>query len=211
MSFYVPPEYNFKGIVFVHIPKTGGSSIMLSMKSRFKTTLVDVGHAKISDPILPPYFSFAVFRDPYERAVSFYNEAYNLVRNRPDRKEDLKVAINKIDLLGELDKGFDYFVKNYFTVGLPHPDTPHILVSPHQSQLSFIIKNNRVAVNKLLDFSCLHEEWKYIEDYVESYLPLPYENVGNLKIDDITFTEETRKIIEHFYKDDIEFYKNWKK
>jgi hypothetical protein len=211
MSFYIPKTNTFNGLTFVHIPKTGGSSIMLAAKSYFWETLIDVGHAKITDPVLPKYFSFAVFRDPYERAVSFYNEIYRLSTERPEMKLPILEIVKNKNPVQEYHKGFNYFIENYFTAGLPHPDNPDILVSPCQSQLSFISKDGKILVDCLLDFDNLDIEWAIIEEYTGKKLPLTVENAGNIKLKDVTISNKSKEIIEHYYKEDIKFYQNWKK
>lgn len=210
MSFYIPETDTFNGLSFVHIPKTGGSSIKLSLKDLFWSTLVDLGHVKAGDPKLLKYYTFAVFRDPVNRAISFYNECYTIATTRPEMKEPLLAVTAGKDPVEEFNKGFDYFVENYFTCGLPHPSTPDIVVSPADSQLSFITIDNKIAVDLLLEFENLKKEWSLIEDYVGNKIELANENAGLLSAKEVKMSSETRKIIEHFYKEDLEFKETWR-
>lgn len=211
MSFYIPPNDSFNGLRFVHIPKTGGTSIMLAMKSPFEEVLVDVGHASINELDHINCFSFSVFRNPYSRAVSFYNEMYSLITNRPELTAAITELTNGRDPIEEYNLGFSYFVENYFTKSLLQPDTGNFTIPASYHQLSFITKDKKIAVDCLLDFENLSTDWQKIEDYIGFEVLLPMENVGQVNVDTVSISDTARDIIEFYYKEDIEFYRNWKK
>lgn len=69
-----------KKIIFLHIPKTGGSSIETLLVKEFNTPNTYLRHNtfsqifdKMKDKSLNKYIIFTVLRDPFERIVSSYN------------------------------------------------------------------------------------------------------------------------------------------
>ena len=71
-----------KKIIFLHIPKTGGSSIETILENNFNTQKNYLRHNtlsqifnKIKDKDLNKYIIFTVLRDPLERIVSTYNHS----------------------------------------------------------------------------------------------------------------------------------------
>lgn len=208
-SFYVKKNKDFPGICFIHIPKTGGSSVESIFRSQFD--LCEFGHIGVSHPELPKYYNFSIFRNPYERAGSFFNEFLQVLNEDNPFIKDLLLKITKNkDPKREYAKGFNYFVENYFDASIPDPAFPDILISPSQTQLSYISKNTKILVDELLDFDNLTEEWKKIQKIIGTETQFPWKNYGNFKINNSKLSKKAKEIIEYSYKEDFDFYKNWK-
>jgi hypothetical protein len=69
-----------KKIIFLHIPKTGGSSIEMLLGKEFNISNTYLRHNtfsqifnKMEDKSLNKYIIFTILRDPFERIVSTYN------------------------------------------------------------------------------------------------------------------------------------------
>tara|TARA_R100001086_G_scaffold203828_1_gene119802 strand:+ start:171 stop:785 length:615 start_codon:yes stop_codon:yes gene_type:complete len=75
---------NEKKFIFIHVPKTAGSSIHIFFKDVFNVAdrsdpLPDIHHQSVGsildkDPIYKDYFKFAVVRNPYDRFLSGYRD-----------------------------------------------------------------------------------------------------------------------------------------
>ena len=66
----VNDKYNF---IYVHIPKTGGTSMLNSLKNIRGTQDIRPPHGSIKDYVEKPTFNFATIRDPFDWYVSFFS------------------------------------------------------------------------------------------------------------------------------------------
>ncbi len=78
-----------KKIVFIHVPRTGGTSIKSALNLHDKIYKEDVYHMSAND--IPKgcedYFKFAFVRNPFDRFVSlyFYNKSESYKEKFPDK------------------------------------------------------------------------------------------------------------------------------
>lgn len=162
-------EKEYKKILFVHIPKTGGTSI----KSYLNTNQLDtwkrtnpVGHdpyfqLEELNTITDNTFKFAVVRNPYTRTYSYYKH-FNL-------QNDLDFSFK--EFLDVLDK------KTFFK------KTP-MLSFP---QVFYILNNeNKISLNKIYKFESIDE---FEKDF---NVKLPTLRKGNYSQEDYynDYTEE---------------------
>ena len=172
---------------FVHIPKTGGTSIKAALlpyanagQLHFEGEKVtDLNgyrpHVKIKRGDHPGKLKFAVVRNPWSWYVSYWKFAK--VRNlRPADKQD-----------------FDTFIRSL--------GTPQCKFSKLQS--SWVTQGKTLLVDRLLKFESLAYDFK--ELCQELYLPelelKHYKNAGQYDYREF-YTDETREIIEkHCQKD----------
>ena len=82
---FISPEDKF---IFVHVPKTAGSSIHIGFKDRYKLVgeqradpLPEIHHQGIEQILknenVEGYYSFAFVRNPWDRLLSAYTEFYD--------------------------------------------------------------------------------------------------------------------------------------
>lgn len=172
---------DYESVLFVHIPKTAGSSIS---KILYDNNLDNWnrGWPRHHDPyfylkennnIDNTVFSFSVVRNPYRRTYSCFNQ-YN--------------RVNKIKL------SFIEYLKN-IKDGIVSPTTPLL----HLPQSFYIIKNNKIQINKVYKFENLNEfesdfGWK-----------LGFYNRGDYMIQSYIndYTEEAIKITKELYAEDF--------
>ena len=174
-----------RDLFFVHIPKTGGTSIqeLFSFPGR--------GHLRAVDSNLQrKAYSFAVIRNPYSRLVSAFHyltDRKNLPKH--DHKESAYVAAYGAD--------FKRFV--------------HELVACHDiyrsvhliPQTFFICYGDKVMVNKLIALERLSEDLAPIcRRFGVENLP-PKENQSRHGSIESYYDEDTRKIVARAYEEDF--------
>ena len=192
-------------LIFIHIPKTGGTSIRhwlvdncsaISHKSTKHLNLSEVEtffNRKFE-------YSFAVVRNPWDRALSTYFYQLNFFKHRLEILHAGTAKLNKakwskqyIQKNYELySKGFEYFLD-------------HILPN--------IVNSERVAfkqtfftggVTKVLKLENINQEFKLIQDKFNCYNNLPRHNVSKHNLYDTYYTSS--KLIDQvskIYSEDI--------
>jgi hypothetical protein len=175
----------YSGVLFVHIPKTAGSSIS---KILYDNNLDNWNRAwpRHHDPysylesantIDHNIFSFSVVRNPYARTYSCYKQ-YN--------------KTNKTEI------SFKEYLENILK-NIISPTTPLL----HYPQSFYIAENNEIQVNKVYKFENLKElesdfNWK-----------LGRYNLGNYDIDSYLndYTNDIIDIVKILYKVDFDLFK----
>ncbi|MEA2020644.1 MAG: sulfotransferase family 2 domain-containing protein [Patescibacteria group bacterium] len=189
-----------KNIIFVHVPRTGGSSIErhICWKNNFPV----VGH----DTRKPNYkylkdrprlynkdnFIFTFVRNPWDRLVSafFYlNEGGGNPKDEKDRKK----------YLAKYEGNFKKFVKDAFA-------NKKILEQIHfKPQYKWICNNNKEL---LIDFVGKFENFNKDLDKLSKKLEIeldypPVSNKSDHKFYRDYYDEETKRIIKNAYKKDV--------
>ena len=211
---YWPRKTDKPKLLFIHIPKTAGLSIQSWMRTVYGGIRKRV-HAPITHPDLLELSleSFTVIRNPYDRAFSFYT--YRLrVLERKIKKFNRPENLIEIDIARQ---GFSQWVEKYFhepweaddgKVKLWNP-TPVFGLVPFYPQLDWIKKDNKVSVNHILRFENLQEDFQLIKQIVDTDIDLIKKNTSQHKKSDYRdyYSTRSKKIIESFYQEDIDFFK----
>lgn len=175
--------------LFIHIPKTGGTSLKLSNASI--TQLSESNRYRGHEPLflleqkydLKKYYIFTIVRNPYDRAISYYKH-FNSVNNlNYSFKEFLYIVMSKgSQLVSEFvkDKSHLKFIQT----------TPMIFYDQSYYIKSF--KNYKVDIFKLEKIEKLEQKLN---------IKLPFANKGTIM--DIKYDNETTKLVKHIYKDDF--------
>ena len=183
-------------VLYVHIPKTAGSSIIKSIPN-----LKVLGHRPIfyesSDkihlhrmnvlhrvPRLNEYISFAVKRNPYTRFLS----AYFYLSNIEDPNNTLDILAR--DVIRSYD-GINDFIKD-----LPYHMERIIHFVP---QHVFITHNGRIIIDHVLPF----EDFPHNLNQVFHDIP-PIMHVNKSTRHDIQLTDESIQMLQDCYRDDFE-------
>lgn len=211
-------SHNF---IFVHIPKTAGSSIMNILKPydrKYRKSLIrslsrklsfvepaDSAHfrvhdtaskiiSKLSYPVWNNYFSFSVVRNPFDHAVSHY-EYMKQFRSRAIAKEHQRMTFETY--LNDRQK--KPFHKR--TTFVRMPDQAYYLLS----------KDGKIAVNKVIKFENLVKEWELLSQQIGiADIKLPHVNKtiakrGNTHFSEY-YTSETEEIVRKIYQRDFELF-----
>lgn len=208
------PINNNHKIIFVHITRTGGTSIerILNMKGKDNSLKLNtlygiykgiaLQHLNISEikklKNVDDYFSFCVVRNPFDRIIS---EFKFLKSNTPNKftkyfKKSFDKFVNEIVIAyneGKVNKfGFNKYEYN---------EEDHF-----KTQLSYIKNNNKIDVNKILRFENLNRDWKEISNRFNLSTNLPKVNKSYHKNYRRYYNKQNRKIIEKYYKEDLDYF-----
>jgi hypothetical protein len=176
---------NNKQLLFLHIPKTAGTSITAWLDLNFKrihiSSTADHPHLSLStlkEATTKSFISFTVIRNPWDRAVS----AYFYFKSR----------------LGDVT--FDEFVSNITDFSNRIPDNMLL-----RNQTEWIDS----YIDHILKFENLENDFSVIQNYINNHDFLPRENIRNQSnaLENLPYqkyyTNTTRKMIEDIYKRDI--------
>lgn len=182
-------------LLFVHIPKNAGSSVIASIpglnfidhfpirhpgSDRIDYKRMNIMRKK---PMFRGYRSFAVKRNPYDRFISAYSYLYN-GGNGSKLDMDARNVIRS------------YHDVNDFVDDLRiHMERIIHFVPQHV----FICKNGKILVNEILAFEDLATRPMSVYGY-------PLIHVNRSSRDGVSLTPASMKIIREYYKDDFEIF-----
>lgn len=197
MIMYKNPQiYNNLKCVFVHVPKTAGTSIEKCLVDVDDKTKVVGGHST-SDALLKHrtkefsnYFTFTIVRNPWDRLLSAYLYM-------------LKMDTN--DILGnaEIKKHttFDSFVMNYCT---PETINNNMHLKP---QYLFVCIDDKIGVDYWGKYENLNESWKIVCHKLGKDIQLPWLNQSNSKKEFKSFyTRPAIEKVRKLYQKDIQLF-----
>lgn len=175
--------------IFIHIPKTGGTSIARSFIGE------NVGHyewyllKKVFGKDYDSYFKFAIVRNPWDRVVSAYHYY----------QSDKITDANKIwaQQSGILELDFENFIRDALENAM---DYHHF-----KTQCSFIMDNNgKSMVDYVGRFEDLEEAAREVFSQIKINTQLEHFNKSQRKKDYRSYYNETTKsIIGRLYEEDI--------
>jgi hypothetical protein len=210
------PIINDHKLIFIHIPKTAGTSIehVLNFngdingdKKNWYGNIDDyeLDHSTIDYLIKNckyynnTYLKFCVVRNPYERLVS----EYHYCKNYDSR------FIKKTDNFKE----FIYYLRDNFDFVLSNEEKNHFLISHYLPQYKFTHINNKCEMDMILRFENLEEDWNKLCKKINK-------NIQLIKVDTYSskkkynyldyYDIELKNIVYELYKDDFIIF-NYKK
>lgn len=200
-----------KKFIFIHIPKTGGSSIeeALSLEGFQHNT-----HAFYSDEKYNQYFKFSVVRNPWDKMVSDYEwmiNDYLFLNGLPAPFPLLKQIF--------IGRGFNFFVKalleySYLDLVREKPELAnyrsekwfHMHFATHrQRQIDFLEPIERI--NFVAKFENLQGDFDEICEMIN--LPkqtLPHKNKTRRKQYRHYYDKESHDLVQKFYEKDINYF-----
>lgn len=178
-------------VVFVHIPKNAGVSISRAIYGR------PLGHYSTSDIIrrdpvlLQRVYSFAVLRDPVERALSAYRFA------RAGSTAEMGVADPHRYQIPEFGD-FDSFVRAW----LAEQDLAEV-DGIFRTQTSYVVCDGGVAVQDLFCLSDLRPVTSMLRSRVRENLVLEHRNATDKHLG-ISVAADSVELIRHLYRQDYD-------
>ena len=181
-------ESNF---LFVHIQKTGGTSITSALCQLNNSRFVRPPHLRLGDIRMPRRkpFVFAVVRNPWERLASWWHmmqrkqvhndfSAYLLSPEATGEPVTFSTFIRRTDIIRE---NREIHNRPLWPVQRPWR-RPHYLKSLGWNQEDYLMRGGRFAADAVLRFEHLEEDWEGISPRLDSgtNLLLPHENASSI-------------------------------
>lgn len=195
-----------RNFIFVHIPKTAGTSISVKIKSKkfFGTSFKPHTHATLLEikdflgPKFDNYYSFSFIRNPWERMHSLYyflcyKEIYKDKGEDWDQEEFIK-------------KGFKWWLMEHewWAPALKRQG----LCAQKRSQSDYLIdQTGGIAVNDIFTYENLNNDLLTLSKKIKLDLPnLTYEKKLNRKDYKEAYCSESIDFISTYHKKDIELF-----
>lgn len=189
-------------LIFVHIPKTGGTSIDCFFNGSMQnhSCLKDYEH-HLPKEQFDEYFKFTVVRNPFDIMVSSYTMICNRIKNKNKRA---------IETFGCDIFTFQEYIKNKvqkYTVGTESFITTNFSRSMFNSNQIDWIKNTEgeITIDYIIRFENLQKEFNIVCDKIGiDRQHLPHKNATKHKHYTEYYDDETREIVAKKYAQDIE-------
>ena len=206
--------------IFIHIPKTAGSSILQVIQQNYNYRVIENSNTTYSNyhstlyhasefiqEANVDYYVFTVVRNPWSRASSWFHfrkevlrqglKALNAGKHTKKVIDNLEVVKAEYDLM---DQGFNKWLPLYY-----NHKWDHTWFSLNDTQYSWIESNN-FKVNNIIKFENINNEITEVPIFKNKVLPL--HNVGPVSYDYVSmYNNESKKLIEQIYEIDIDTFK----
>ncbi|MGO3346242.1 MAG: sulfotransferase family 2 domain-containing protein [Marinomonas sp.] len=181
--------------IFIHIPKTAGSSLLQALgkkRSGGRDHVSWLVYQKSNAYKFDSYFKFAFVRDPLDRAYS----AYNYLLKGGNQSHDLSIA----NMLKKYSNFEDFITeglgKGYFR--------SHVMFLP---QSNFVInEENQIAVDFIGKFENINDDFQYVKDKLGLKLELKQVNKNTTSnknhLENIKNNKEVMSVIASIYAQD---------
>lgn len=189
---YLLETHRNKDYLFIHINKTGGSSISQALGEKEQThlsadTIMNfIGHENFKEK-----FSFAFVRNPYDRVVSQYH--YRLQNNQTNlRTENISFE--------------DWMMKTYIEKDPRYFNYPLMF----QPQLDWISDyENKLLIDFVGRFENIEEDFRHVcTEIGKENLSLPHHRKSKRKRNyKDYYSRETKKIITQVFEKDLDYFK----
>jgi hypothetical protein len=191
---YIVPKYHEMKCIFVHIPKSAGTSVKKTLFGNERIThRLAMDYYLDSPKDFDAYFSFAFVRNPYDRVVSAYHYLMQGGKNEGDKKFRDKYLLEY--------KNFSDFVMR----GLSKPE---ILKWWHfMHQFYFVVNNEgNIIVDYIGRFENINEDFEFVAQNLGLVKSLPNLNKSNRKEYEQFYTKELSDIVYSIYEKDFEYF-----
>lgn len=179
----------FDGYVFIHINKTGGSSIERALKLPFehKTALEKI--QQIGRTEWDRRLSFAVVRNPWDKVVSHY---FYRVRTNQTGMGDGHIDFN------------EWVMRSYGFNDPVYYDQPKMF----QPQVNWLKDSEmKICVKEILRFEQLSDDFSALAKKIGKKVPLPHvKKTAHSHYKD-HYNDSARKIIGRVFQEDIDIFK----
>jgi len=208
LTEYIPPQWrqkvaDFRGrgvyagypnrcrCIFIHIPKTAGSSIVEVLFGERSRHVPYFEYERANPRKFRNFFKFAFVRNPWDRLVSTYTFLRHGGMNEQDR------AWAEKNLSGYAD--FGSFVRGWL-------NEENIWSWVHFIPQSYFIMNaeGTVMVDFVGRFERIDRDFEFVAQRLGSSVRLPWTNVSKHREFMSYYDDDTREIVRQVYSRDIE-------
>lgn len=206
MSVFLDETVKNNRVGFIHIPKTGGTSVQNWLNHVYgRDNCKHFPHHRLSE-ISKEFLKdtiFTVVRNPYDRALSIYFYSYDMLKYKNIYAETITSKAQYSE--NDLNKGFEYYCENlldfdlhYFGTNLNAADT-----------MASYIRHSKKNIDHILKLENIKRDFSIIQDITKNYTPLPHLNVGtNSKSNHRhLYTAKAKKIVERYYEEDLDLFR----
>jgi len=179
---------HFDRFIFIHINKTGGSSVEKALNIPFehKTALEKIG--EIGRDSWDKKLTFTVVRNPWDKVVSHY---YYRVKTNQTGLRDNPVEFK------------EWVKRTYGKKDSFYYDKPRMFMP----QIEWITdENGKVLVDEIIHFENLGNEFNALLKKLGKNTTLPHEKKSNRKNYHEYYDAETIEIVRDWFKKDIEIF-----
>ncbi len=185
-----------KKFLFVHIQKTGGTSVTKWMQSHIpdmEEYMKPHSPLSLNADRYKDYYKVAFVRNPFDRMVSWYSMIKNQKAHNYLQQQVLTHSSN-----------FTEFILNCEHISSKSNWKPF-----HYNQIDYLTN----AQDKIgVDFVGRFENFSQGIEIISEYLAIPSNEIGHMNQSDHTsyhdyYTKETREIITKRFKRDLEYFK----
>lgn len=173
--------------IYIHIPKTGGSSVNRALQENQHHATLAQEALKVSPEIFKRYFKWATVRNPWDRFVSMYH----FRKLHKNMKDDPFCTSNN-------DWTFEYWLNYHHEVGME----PKMA-----SQLFWITIDDKIELDFVCRFETLNEDFNYVKKHIGFTLDLPHHNKTPHEPYPTYYTKKTIDLVARISSADIEAFK----
>lgn len=194
MAYYIPSH----DTVFIHIPKTGGTSVLRWIEENFHYEKRGTKHSGIDkwkNTHGPVENYFTCVRNPYARILSWFHYQGKKSKERLDKN---KARHYDQELFEIYQTGFNNWLRN---------GNPNVLLNGTIKRQQVDYYNSRVLF--VLKTETLKEDFKKVQSYFHCYSPLDYVNKSKSSLLDYRneYNSESKKIVSKLYEKDLDILK----
>ena len=214
MSYYIKADQPH---IFIHIPKTAGSSVLQLIKKNYEYTTITNNrteysnyHSTLSDAskFISPndvnLYIFTVVRNPWSRVASWFHfrkeilkkglKAINAKKHTKKVIEDYDLIFNEYEIM---NKDFNKWINLYY-----NSKWDHTWFSLNDTQSSWL-QSSTLQINNIIKFENINASINNVPIFQNKTLPLY--NVGPVKYNYIDmYNKQSRKLINKIYQEDID-------
>jgi len=191
--------------VFIHIPKTGGTSISnalgYSNDLRSKHCSV-VGYIERMNRLAyHRFFKFTVVRNPYDRIVSYFEwKRFNIIEGTYNKH----ITDEEMDMV--MDKGFSNWFIKFVTNYRDKPFKTRYKTGPNNQTLMLINRKNVISIDSICRFETLERDFLEVAKKQELEIKVdkfPHSLKTDRKPYQEYYSNNAREIASRYYSQDL--------